>query len=276
MRLRLRLSGRAPGTGSGRRRVLHLRGLDEVRPGGHRRPRLHDGDGCPAQAAIITEFAYNDKGLRNLYLLLDPTIDYEKQFCAAGKQRWEELGGTVVGEDTFQQGDESIASQITRLKGLDPQPEAILLCSYQPGASAALRQLRAAGIETAVIGGEDQDGSYWLEAVPDLNELYYVTYGSIFGDDPDPKVDELVTAYTEQFGEPPATAHFLTGYSVIEVWAQAVEQAGTTEGAAVRDALQSLQDAPLLVGPTSFSPSGTSSSSARCGSCRFRAASRAS
>ena len=41
---------------------------------------------------------------------------------------------------------------------------------------------------------------------------------------------------------------------MIKAWAQAVEQAGATEGQAVRDALQSLQDAPLLVGPTSFTP----------------------
>jgi branched-chain amino acid transport system substrate-binding protein len=210
-------------------------------------------NGTPALAGVLAEFGYEEKGFRNAYMLLDDTIDYDKTLCAGLEEVWPKLGGKIVGRDTYKNEDASIASQISRLKST-PDVDVIFQCTYNPGGAQALRQLRNAGVDTPVIGSESQDGDYWLNAVPNLSDFYYQTYGSMFGDDPRPQFNQLVKRYTKKVGEPPAQALGFTGYSVIEMYAAAVEKAGTTETAAVREALDEMEDVPLLVGPTTFTP----------------------
>ena len=97
------------------------------------------------------------------------------------------MGGKIVGRDTFKNDDPSIATQITRLRALNPAPDVITLCSYTPGGASAVRQIRAAGINTPIASDNAMDGGYWLSAVPDLNNFYYASLGSVVGGDPRPK-----------------------------------------------------------------------------------------
>lgn len=206
---------------------------------------------APAQASILAEWAYKKRKWRTAYTLTDTSIDVEKQTCAAFKTRFTQLGGKVVGEDTFQQADASIASQITRMKGLNQKLDVLALCSYQPGGAKALRQIRAAGINVPMVSSEDWDGSYWQKAVPNVSNVYFVTYGSIFGDDPDPKVNRIFSLLKKQ-GHPAPTAHALTGYAVIEGYAKAVRRAKSFDSSAVRTQLEKFKNEPLIVGPTTF------------------------
>ena len=104
---------------------------------------------------------------------------------------------TLVGEDTFLNEDASIAAQITRIKALPEEPDAIMLCTMMPGAVSAIKQIRAAGINSMILNGSGVDGSYWLSAVPDLSNFYVPVQGSIYGDDPNPEV----TTFNAKFKE---------------------------------------------------------------------------
>lgn len=206
---------------------------------------------APAQAAILAEWAYNKRKWRTAYTLTDTSIDVEKQTCAAFKTRFTQLGGKLLGEDTFQQGDASIASQITRMKGLKQKLDVLALCSYQPGGAKALRQIRAAGIKVPMVSSEDWDGSYWQDAVPNVSDVFFVTYGSIFGDDPDPQVNRIFNLMKKQ-GHPAPTAHALTGYAAIQAYAIAVRRAKSLDSNALRIQLEKFKNVPLIVGPTTF------------------------
>jgi branched-chain amino acid transport system substrate-binding protein len=210
--------------------------------------------GTPGQGAILAEWAY-EQGHRSAYVLLDETVEYDRTLCGYFKERWSQLdGATIAGEDTFKNPDPSISSQITRLKGLSEQPDFIFYCSYPPGGASALKQIRDAGIDLPVVTGESMDGDFWLEAVPNLSNFYNATYGSLFGDDPDPNVNELFDRYEETYGERPLLSHALTGYSVIEALELAAERAGSLEPEALKAALESFQDEPLITGATTFTP----------------------
>ena len=101
-----------------------------------------------------------------------------------------------------------------------------------PGEASAIKQLRAAGIDQPILADEDIDGDYWKGGVPDLNDVYYATYASIYGDDPDPKVNELVDRYKQKTGKLPDTSAFLTGYAMIQAIQKAVEGADGSPRAA--------------------------------------------
>lgn len=210
--------------------------------------------GSPGQAVALAEWAYDKKGWKTAYVLLDTTIAFDASFADAFERRWKELAGPegLIGKDTFGGEDPQIASQITRIKALPAQPDVIVLCSFPPGGSSAMRQLRAAGIDQPLLLSESWDGDYWLEAVPNLSDAYLVTYGSVFGHDPRPDVAEFMDKFKAKYGAMPVTSHALTGYSVIQGWSRAVEKAGTFETDKVREALETFVNEPLITGPTTF------------------------
>ncbi len=208
--------------------------------------------GTPTEGAAIAELGFK-KGWRNAYVLLDNSIDYDRKIAYYFTKRWKDMGGKIVGKDTFMQGDPTIASQITRMKALNPKPDVVLLSTYGQGFGSSLRQMRAAGINWPVLGNEAADGLFWIDAVPNLSNFYYITYGSLFGDDPRQKWNDLVKRYEAKYGEKPGLSNAMTGYSVGQALAKAIEMSGgKTDGDSLRKALESFKDEPFLVGPTTF------------------------
>lgn len=208
---------------------------------------------APVQSAAIAEWAYTKKDARTAYVLLDTTLEYNKGLCASFEWKWAQLeGATIVGKDTFKNADASIASQVTRIKSLPDQPDVIMVCSYIPGAASAFKQLRAAGIDGAILNGSAVDGAYWLESVPGLSNFYVPVMASVYGDDPRPAVNEFNKTYEEFTGSPPVTVYTYPGYILIDVWAKAVERAGTTEATAVTAELEKMRDEETIFGKRTF------------------------
>lgn len=202
---------------------------------------------------VLAEFA-TSKGWKTAYALTQTTIQYDLSVSAAFQARFKELNGdaSLVGADTFTMDDASIATHITRIKAMNPQPDVLLLSTFTPAGPGALRQLRTAGLAMPILSGEDMDGDYWLESVPDLSNFYFAAMGSIFGDDPRPDVKKFIDDFKAQHGNHPSTAHTITGYSVIQAIKVAAERAGSIESDAIKAEFEKFKDEPLLVGPTTF------------------------
>ncbi|MBM3614709.1 MAG: ABC transporter substrate-binding protein [Alphaproteobacteria bacterium] len=205
------------------------------------------------QGATMAEWSYNKKGARTYYRLLDTWTEYNKGICDGFDYMLPKLADAkLVGEDTFLNEDASIAAQITRIKSLPEEPDAIMLCTMMPGAVSAIKQIRAAGINSMILNGSGVDGSYWLSAVPDLSNFFVPVQGSIYDDDPNPAVTEFNAKYKEVTGGDPSTQYVYPGYVGIDVWAKAVERAGTTETSAVVAELEKMNGEPTLFGPRTF------------------------
>ncbi|MEZ5868058.1 MAG: ABC transporter substrate-binding protein [Defluviimonas denitrificans] len=207
------------------------------------------------QGATMAQWAYEKKGARNFYRLLDTWTEYNKGICDGFDWAMPQLSeAKLVGEDTFKNEDASIAAQITRIKSLPEEPDAIMLCTMMPGAVSAIKQIRAAGINSMILNGSAVDGSYWLSAVPDLSNFFVPVQGSVYGDDPNADVTTFNAKYKETTGGDPSTQYTYPGYVMIDVWAKAVERAGTTEADAVVAELEKMNGEPTLFGPRTFTP----------------------
>jgi branched-chain amino acid transport system substrate-binding protein len=211
------------------------------------------GTASDTVGTVLAEFAAS-KGWKTAYALTQTNIQYDQSVSAAFQARFKELNGenSLVGTDTFSMDDASIATHITRIKAANPQPDVLLLSTFTPAGPGALRQLRAAGLTMPILSGEDMDGDYWLESVPNLSDFYFAAMGSIFGDDPRPEVNEFIKKFTELHGNHPSTAHTLTGYSLVQAIKVAAERAGSVEPDAIKAEFEKFSNEPLLVGPTSF------------------------
>ena len=168
--------------------------------------------------------------------------------------RWKEVAGAdgLLGEDTFLNGDASIAAQVTRITSLPKKPDVIFFCSYAPGGPSAIRQMRAAGIDGAILTGESLDGDYWIGTVPDLSNFYVVNYGSKYGDDPEPAVNDFFKRFEAKYGKKADVSYGLRGYSAVQAWAKAANKAGSLDGDKVAAVLDTFDKEPLVIGPTTY------------------------
>lgn len=203
-----------------------------------------------SEAAIAGTWAWS-KGWRNAFVLGDPSISYSKTFTQNFKHSWGKLGGKVAGEDTFMNSDQSIASQITKLKALvdDNKVDFIFMGSYAPGGATATKQIRAAGINLPIIGGAGFDGTFWLGAVPNLRNFYVVAGGVTTGGDPNKRRAAVYAAYKKKFKKvAPLGEQTLSGYSAVYAFARAIERAKSTDGAKVVAELEKFRNEPLPIG----------------------------
>jgi len=209
------------------------------------------GETTNAIGAALAEYSFNEKNWKNAYVIEGTTFEYTKGTARYFTKRFEELGGKIVGHDTMANDDTTIAAQVTRLKSAKVQPDAILLASTLPATPAAIKQIRAAGIDLPILGPDGFDGTYWIESVPDIDNVWFAAFGYLEGPDGGDAY-KLAQEYKERFGKAPVNAFFLAGYATIEVIAAAIEQAGTTDPDKVNDALSALTDVETAVGPTTL------------------------
>jgi branched-chain amino acid transport system substrate-binding protein len=209
------------------------------------------GDSAPNYGGVPAEWAAIDKKWKSAYILLDNTIDFTKQETEGFRLVWKKNGGVESGFDTFQQGDQSIATQLTRLQTVSPQPDFIFLSSYGAGQDSALRQIRAAGLTMPVVSDGGFDGEVWKKAVPNVSNLYFDTYASIYGDSR-PGVDDFFKSYKATTGSDPVNSYPLLGWAIGDCLKAAITRANSIKGADLADQLEKFVKEPTIMGPTTF------------------------
>jgi len=189
--------------------------------------------------AVTAEYAYNEKGWKTVYVITDDFIDYTKSLSQYFIFRFEELGGEVFFEDTYTQGQADVSAQLARIKALPEQPDFIYISSYMPDLALMIRTLRESGVTQPVVGGDSYDDPGLFEALGAEygSEVYFDTHGYL-SDEANDGYSEFAAAYKEKFGADPEAVWILPGYDVVMLLAEAMEKAGTTDGAEVAKAME--------------------------------------
>lgn len=207
-----------------------------------------------ATAAAAAEWAFETKEWESAYVLEDTTLRVNIDWAEGFVESWDALSPDgIVGRDSFQNADPSISAQISKIQALDEEPAVIAIASYAPGGASALRQIRAAGITAPVILSDAFDSSAWFDAVPDLSQTWVVNHAQYFGGDPSDKVNELVTRYEEEFGDFPPSSLFVDGYIAMQMIAEAMVRADSTDGEEMTSALEEGTAVETVVGNATFS-----------------------
>lgn len=205
------------------------------------------------EGATIAQWAAQKRQWKQGYLLLDDSIEYDKSVCAGYEWEMKRSGGTLAGSDVFKNDDPSLSAQITRLQQTIRQQHVdhIMLCSHNPGAASAIRQIRAAGIQLPVLNGSGMDGTYWTGSVPNLSN-FYVPVQVVVSGDPSPNVNALTDRYKIKYGQVPSSQYAYPIYAWLQLWAQAVEKVHTFDAQKVVDEMNTFRDRQTVLGPRSF------------------------
>ncbi len=189
--------------------------------------------------AATAEYAWNKKGLKSVYVITDDFIDYTKSLSRYFIARYEELGGKVLFEDTYTQGQGDVSAQLARIKAQSPQPEFIYVSSYMPDLALIIRTIRENGIKVPVFGGDSYDDPALFEALGTQygNDIYFDTHGYL-SPEANPLYTDFADAYVKKFDKDPDAVWIMPGYDVVNLLAQAMEKAGSTDGAKVAKAME--------------------------------------
>lgn len=206
------------------------------------------------EGIAMAEYATREMGIETVYFLEDLSLEYHRSAVAGFRAAWlqDRDDSSILGRDTYMNDDPSIASQITRLRNLDPQPEAIYTCSVMPGGGSAIRQIRAAGIDLPILGCTAMVDNFWLDAVPGLEDFWVPGFFSLYGDDPREEIHDFLAAFEERWDERPGSSYVINGYSMVEAYELAVTRAESTDAEAVAAAMQGFTDEQFLAGPSTY------------------------
>jgi len=205
------------------------------------------GNVAQDEGAAMAEWAYKVKHWKTADLATNNLLVYFKTVVQAFKSRFTQLGGKIVGQESFTTGQNDVGNAVSRLNG---EKADVIVTSTSfgelPGLVSGLRSL---GNQTPIFNSWAGDGTYWVTKNPQVTNYYAVTFASIAGDDPNPAVN--VMAKQVKAG----TGGFVTGAAAIDGIVAAIKQAGgSTKGVVLAAKMEKFKKVPTISGKVSFSP----------------------
>lgn len=203
----------------------------------------------PFQGTVAARFAITDLGATKGAILYDVGSDYGQWLAKYFEEAFIEKGGAIVAKEAFRTDELDYRAQLGKIKDLEP--DVIFIPTSQKEAAMAAKQARDMGIEATLLG-TDNWGS------PDLIDLggsaidggYFVNLTDLA----DPDIQDFVAEYTEKFGEEPVLPNPVMAQDALIMIVEAINQAGTTEGAAVAEKLANLKDLQVTSGILTINP----------------------
>ncbi len=189
-------------------------------------------------SAAAAEFGYNDKGWRTAATIIDQSTEYTQSLGEFFVETWEHLGGEIVSEDTYQQNDMQASAQAQRIMDLETPPDVLFISANMPDLSAIVRDIRSAGITAPIMGGDTFDTADFYTAIgSDLGNDIFISTHAFMGPETGPAMEQFIADYTAKYGNAPEVSFIAMGWDTIQVLADSIERAGTTDGEALAQAM---------------------------------------
>lgn len=186
--------------------------------------------GDNVQAAAAAEFLYREKEVRTVCLLWNSEMEYTRLLSRYFRERFEELGGRIVLAQAYQGG----------FGELELEADAVYLASGPEEASQRVTDLREAGFDKLVFGGDSFDGQKFAS-----DKVYFTTHAFLQPEDP------FVLKYRKTYGATP-DAFAALGYDTVALLHDALSRASAPTPSAVAEALAATRGFKGLTGTISY------------------------
>lgn len=183
------------------------------------------------QGGVIAQFSYDTLKAKKAAYIYDNTNDYSIGLKDNFKKKFESLGGTSVAEESYAKGDKDFNAQLTKIKSASP--DILLVADYYNTVDLLSKQARDQGITCPMIGADGWEGITDMKNDAVINSYYSNHYAP---DANDPEVKDFVAKYKAKYKIVPNALAALA-YDATYILAEAIERAGSTDHAKVRDAM---------------------------------------
>lgn len=210
----------------------------------------------PFQGTVMANYA-TDNGAKTAAIITQLGDDYSSGLGSFFKTAFSDLGGSIVSEEQFQTNQTDFKAILTNIKAQNP--DIIFAPSSITTAPLIIKQARELGITATIAAGDTWENSTIIENAGDSAEGVVL---STFFDEAEPANDEAAafiegfkTYLKENKQEEIIPAVSALGYDSYLAAIKAIENAGSTDTTAIRDALKDVS-IDGVTGSISFDENG--------------------
>jgi branched-chain amino acid transport system substrate-binding protein len=198
----------------------------------------------PFQGFVMAKFAANTLKVKNVAILRDIKNDYSVGLADVFAENFKKMGGNIVANESYSEGDTDFSAQLTSIKSKNPQ--AVFLPGYYTEVGLVVRQAKSLGLTVPFMGGDGWDSPKLIEiGGAALNGSYYSNHFSVA--DPSPMIQKFVNDYKMRYGATPDALAGL-GFDAASILFDAIKRANSTDGSKIRDAIAQTKDFPGITG----------------------------
>ena len=212
----------------------------------------------PFQGLVLANFASNDLAAKNAVVMVNSGSEYSKELARIFTEQFTANGGTVLETVSYADSDTDYKAALTSFAS--KKFEVLFVADYAKNAGLIIGQARStAGLETVNIVGPDgfEDPALVELAggAQNVNNVFFSTHFSTLSNDK--QVADFVKSHgaftLEQYGkaEVPSALSALA-YDAAYMLFKAIDNANSTDPAAIRDALAALEAFDGVTGDISF------------------------
>ncbi len=198
----------------------------------------------PFQGTVMARFALETLKLKNVAVLRDVKNDYSVGLADFFTKTFTAGGGKIVVDQSYSAGDIDFKSQLTSIKGKNP--EAIFVPGYYTDVGLIARQAKELKVSVPLLGGDGWDSPKLYEIGGDsINGSYFSNHYSV--EDKSPVVQDFIAKYKSKYNQVPDGLAAM-GYDAMKVLENAMKTAKSLEGKDLRDAIAATKNYQAVTG----------------------------
>ncbi len=187
----------------------------------------------PFQGTVGAKFAYENLNSRKAACIFDVGNDYTKGLAEFFRDKFTELGGTIVAFEAHPTGTTDFKAQLTKI--IAAQPDVIYISDYYNDTALIAKQARELGFNGPLVGGDGWDSPDLVKIAGTAIENGYFT-NHFSKDDPRPIVQEFVKKYQAKYNKVPDALAALA-YDATIIMLDAIKRAGSLDPEKIKKAL---------------------------------------
>ena len=179
----------------------------------------------PFQGIKMADYAYQKLGYTKAAVIFQKGADYNEGLAENFVNEFESLGGTIVDQESYSEGDVDFKTQLTTILGKDP--ETVFCPNYYEEVGQILSQAESVGLTVPFLGGDGWDGLEGYASNDQLKDTYFCANYAKGSN------AEFEDAYKAEYGQEYPNGFSPLGYDAaktIVYGLQAAEDAGLEAG----------------------------------------------
>jgi branched-chain amino acid transport system substrate-binding protein len=196
--------------------------------GTHQRGYFRTAHNDRIQAAVVSDFAYEEQGAKTAVTIHDES-PYTQGLTDGFKANFEAVGGTVNAEEAINSADKDFKSLLAQIA--QNAPDVIYAPDFNPACALIAKQkATTSGLEDTILTGSDgcSDATY--------TEIAGSAADGVFLSGPDLTAfsggnfykDQFVPAYEDQYGSKPLSVFHAHAFDAMNILAMSIEEVAIT------------------------------------------------
>ena len=125
----------------------------------------------PFQGIKMADYAYKKLGYTKAAVIFQKGADYNEGLAENFVNEFESLGGTIVDQESYSEGDVDFKTQLTSILGKNP--EMVFCPNYYQEVGQILAQAESIGLTVPFLGGDGWDGLEGYATADQLKDSYF-------------------------------------------------------------------------------------------------------